>query len=150
MGKTLELVVEQLEADPTSRVIVFAHFRDTVDAMVRRLDECDGVESVRFVGQASREGSGGMSQKEQLERLQRFRDGDCNVLVATSVGEEGLDVPRADLVIFYEPVASEIRTIQRRGRTGRHRAGTVHILIARDTRDEGARASALSREQKMH
>ncbi len=150
VGKTLELVVEQLEAEPTSRVIVFAHFRDTVDEIVRRLEECDGVEPVRFVGQASREGSGGMSQKEQIEQLQRFRDGDCNVLVATSVGEEGLDVPRADRVIFYEPVGSEIRTIQRRGRTGRHRAGTVHILIARDTRDEGARASALAREQKMH
>jgi Fanconi anemia group M protein len=150
VGKTLDLVVEQLEASPESRVIVFAHFRDTVDEIVRRLDECDGVEPERFVGQASRDGSTGMTQKSQLKGLQRFRDGECNVLVATSVGEEGLDVPRADRVIFYEPVGSEIRTIQRRGRTGRHRAGTVHILIARDTRDEGARASALARENKMH
>jgi Fanconi anemia group M protein len=150
VGKTLDLVVEQIEADPESRVIVFAHFRDTVDEIVRRLADCDGVEPERFVGQSSRVGSSGMSQKKQLEGLQRFRDGECNVLVATSVGEEGLDIPKADRVIFYEPVGSEIRTIQRRGRTGRHRAGTVHVLIARNTRDEGARASALAREKKMH
>ena len=58
------------------------------------------------------------------------------MLIATSVGEEGLDIPTADLVIFYEPVASEIRTIQRRGRTGRQRDGDVVVLIAEDTRDE--------------
>ena len=70
-------------------------------------------------------------------------------MVATSVGEEGLDVPNADLVISYEPTGSEIRTIQRRGRTGRQRAGTVHRLIAKDTRDEGALAAAKFREERM-
>ncbi len=149
VGKTVNLVLDQLEAHPESRVIIFAHFRDTVNEIVKRLEDSDHAKPERFVGQASRDGSEGMTQKSQLEGLQRFREGKCNVLVATSVGEEGLDVPRADLVVFYEPVGSEIRTIQRRGRTGRHRAGTVHILIARDTRDEGARASALFREKKM-
>jgi Fanconi anemia group M protein len=120
-----------------------------VHEIVKRLEDLDQAKPERFVGQSSRDGSSGMTQKAQLEGLQRFREGKCNVLVSTSVGEEGLDVPRADLVVFYEPVGSEIRTIQRRGRTGRHRAGTVHVLIARDTRDEGARASALFREKKM-
>lgn len=64
-----------------------------------------------------------MSQREQEEIIQRFRDGDFNVLVATSVAEEGLDIPSTDMVIFYEPVPSEIRSIQRRGRTGRTRTG---------------------------
>jgi Fanconi anemia group M protein len=72
------------------------------------------------------------------------------VLVATSVGEEGLDIPSADLVIFYEPVSSEIRTIQRRGRTGRRREGEVVVLIAEGTRDEGARAAAVRKEEFMH
>ena len=149
VGKTVNLVLDQIEAHPESRVIIFAHFRDTVHEIVKRLEDSGQAKPERFVGQSSRDGSTGMTQKAQLEGLQRFREGKCNVLVSTSVGEEGLDVPRADLVIFYEPVGSEIRTIQRRGRTGRHRAGTVHILIARDTRDEGARASALFREKKM-
>ncbi len=147
---TQELVLEQLRQDPDSRVIVFAHFRDTVNEIVSRLNRCEGVIAERFVGQTSRAGSRGMSQRKQIEGLHRFRDGECNVLVATSVGEEGLDVPRADRVIFYEPVGSEIRTIQRRGRTGRHRSGQVFVLIATGTRDEGARASALARERRMH
>ena len=91
-----------------------------------------------------------MTPKQQVERIESFRSGEGNVLIATSVGEEGLDIPTADLVIFYEPVASEIRTIQRRGRTGRQRDGDVVVLIAEDTRDEGARAAAIRREQNMH
>ena len=77
--------------------------------------------------------------------LQEFRNGGANVLLATSIGEEGLDIPSADLVIFYEPVSSEIRTIQRRGRTGRQRLGEVIVLIAEGTRDEGAKAMAVRR-----
>ena len=143
------MVRRQLKESPDSRIIVFANFRDTVDEISRVLSDVENAVPQRFVGQASREGSSGMSQKMQLESLDTFRSGEANVLVATSVGEEGLDVPNADLVIFYEPVGSEIRTIQRRGRTGRQRAGTVHVLIAKDTRDEGARASAKHREQRM-
>lgn len=143
------MVRRQLKESPESRIIVFANFRDTVEEISRILTDIDGAIPQRFVGQASREGSAGMTQKVQLESLDAFRSGEANVLVATSVGEEGLDVPNADLVIFYEPVGSEIRTIQRRGRTGRQRAGTVHVLIAKDTRDEGARASAKYREERM-
>ena len=71
-------------------------------------------------------------------------------MVATSVGEEGLDIPSADLVVFYEPVSSEIRTIQRRGRTGRRRSGEVVVLIAEGTRDESAKDSARRKEEFMH
>jgi Fanconi anemia group M protein len=144
------MVRRQLKSSPKSRIIVFANLRDTVEEIVRILGDVELALPQRFVGQTSREGSAGMSQKVQLESLNAFRSGVSNVLVATSVGEEGLDVPNADLVIFYEPVGSEIRTIQRRGRTGRQRAGTVHVLIAKDTRDEGARASAKHREERMH
>jgi Fanconi anemia group M protein len=144
------MVRRQLKESPDSRVIIFANFRDTVNEIVRVLEDVDGAKPQRFVGQASREGSSGMTQKAQLEGLNAFRSGVANVLVATSVGEEGLDVPNADLVIFYEPIGSEIRTIQRRGRTGRQKEGTVHVLISKDTRDEGARAAAKYREERMH
>lgn len=144
------MVRRQLKLSPESRIIVFANLRDTVEEITRILADVEMARPQRFVGQTSRDGSTGMSQKDQIERLDAFRAGEANVLVATSVGEEGLDVPNADLVIFYEPVGSEIRTIQRRGRTGRQRAGTVHVLIAQATRDEGARAAARHREERMH
>jgi len=52
--------------------------------------------------------------------------------------------------VFYEPVPSEIRTIQRRGRTGRARAGRMVLLVTRDTRDEAYMYSARRKERKMH
>jgi len=149
VGSVRRLVSERLRRDSSSRVIVFATFRDTVAAVEESLRELKGVRPIQFVGQSSREGSGGLTPKQQISRLDEFRSGTANVLVATSVGEEGLDIPSADLVVFYEPVSSEIRTIQRRGRTGRHREGEVVVLIAEGTRDEGARASSVRREEFM-
>ena len=149
VGAVRRLIRERLRRDPGSRAIVFATFRDTVSALELALSALDGARPVRFVGQSSRDGSEGLTAKQQVERLDEFRDGSANVLVATSVGEEGLDIPSADLVIFYEPVTSEIRTIQRRGRTGRHREGEVVVLIAEETRDEGAWVAAERREEHM-
>mgnify|MGYP001196225362 FL=1 len=149
VGAVRRLIRERLRRDPRSRVIVFATFRDTVSALELALSALDGARPVRFVGQSSRDGSEGLTAKQQVERLDEFRGGSANVLVATSVGEEGLDIPSADLVIFYEPVTSEIRTIQRRGRTGRHREGEVVVLIAEETRDEGAWVAAERREEHM-
>ncbi|HSV42507.1 MAG TPA: helicase-related protein, partial [Methanomassiliicoccales archaeon] len=79
----------------------------------------------------------------------RFREGEFNVLVATSVGEEGLDVASTDLVVFYEPVPSEIRSIQRKGRTGRKSSGKVIIYVTKGTRDQAYHFSSLSKEKAM-
>ncbi|MCS5582106.1 MAG: helicase-related protein [Pseudomonadales bacterium] len=145
------LVSEKLRTDPSSRVIVFATWRDSVAMLIEALSEIEVAANVeRFVGQSSRDSEKGMTQKEQVETLDRFRSGESNVLVCTSVGEEGLDVPSADRVIFYEPVASEIRTIQRRGRTARHREGDVYVLVSEDTRDVGVRYAAAAREARMN
>lgn len=118
------IVCEQLEGNPDSRVIVFTNYRDSAEMVVNALSEVSGIVPVRFVGQGSRHKDKGLTQKQQVEILDRFRAGEYNVLVATSVAEEGLDIPATDLVLFYEPVPSEIRSIQRKGRTGRqHKAG---------------------------
>lgn len=150
VGAVRRMVRERIKRDPESRIIVFANYRDTVDALEKALVGLEGVKAIQFIGQSSRSGSGGLTPKQQISRLAEFRSGGANVLVATSVGEEGLDIPSADLVVFYEPVSSEIRTIQRRGRTGRQRGGEVVVLIAEGTRDEGAKESAKRREEFMH
>lgn len=149
LGRTEVLVRERLEADADSRVIVFANYRDTCESIARSLEDIDGVRAVVFVGQGRRKGREGLTQKQQQEILQRFRDGDHNVLVATSVAEEGLDIPATDLVVFYEPIPSEIRVIQRRGRTGRHGEGRVVVLMTKGTQDEAAHWSAQRKEQQM-
>ena len=92
----------------------------------------------------------GFSQKEQKEILEKFRNGEFTVLVATSVAEEGLDIPKVDEVIFYEPIPSAIRAIQRRGRTGRLEKGEVTILITQGTRDEVYRWASHHKEKRMY
>jgi Fanconi anemia group M protein len=109
----------------------------------------EGVRPSRFLGQASRGEDRGMSQKEQEEILRKFRNNEINVLISTQIGEEGLDIPETDLVIFHEPVSSEIRNIQRRGRTGRARPGRVVILVYRNTIDEIMFYAGIKKEKKM-
>lgn len=131
-----KILHEQLEVDPQSRIMVFTNYRDTATSLLQFLKDDPTIRAVRFVGQSSREHDEGLSQKKQAEILNKFRAGDFNVLIATSVGEEGIDIPATDMVLFYEPVPSEIRSIQRKGRTGRARAGRVVVLMAKGTRDE--------------
>lgn len=148
--KSLMSIVEsQFRSKPESRVIVFTHYRDTCDQMTNSLAEIEGARPVRFVGQASKGEDIGLKQKEQREVIERFTSGEHNILVATSIAEEGLDIPTTDLVVFYEPVPSEIRTIQRRGRTGRTQAGRVIILVAKDTKDEAYFWSSRKKEHQM-
>ena len=144
-----QLVTKQIEMNPASKIIVFTHFRDTSQLMVDILKQQPQVKPVRFIGQAGKGDDKGLSQKEQSTIIKDFRKGTFNVLVATSVAEEGLDIPQTDLVVFFEPVPSEIRTIQRRGRTGRKMPGKVVIYITKGTADEGYYWSARRKEKKM-
>jgi len=143
------LVREQLEKHPDSRIILFATYRDTVQLLVDHLT-ASGIACERFVGQAARDSEKGLSQKKQIAALSRFREGEFKVLIATSVGEEGLDVPSTDMVIFYEAVPSEIRSIQRKGRTGRSGAGRVVVLVTKGTSDEVFRHVSAAKEKMMH
>jgi Fanconi anemia group M protein len=150
LSRVAELVSSELRINPNGRIIVFTQYRDTVDQIVSKL-HIDGIRPVRFVGQATRdEASKGLTQNEQVEILKDFSSGTYNVLVTTSIGEEGLHVPDVDHVIFFEAVPSEIRTIQRRGRTGRTRVGKVTTLMAENTVDEAYYWSSLRKEKRMH
>ncbi len=143
------IIKKFIRENPVSKIILFVQYRDTATHLVEELSSLEGVNPVRFVGQAKRGSDRGLSQKEQKALLDAFRSGMYNVLVATSVAEEGLDIPSVDLVIFYEPVPSEIRWIQRRGRTGRLGKGKVIILVAKGTRDQAYYWSAKIKEKKM-
>ena len=146
-----KLISEDLRSNPDSKVIVFTQFRDSVEAIVEELGMIEAVQPVRFVGQASRNSEDlGLSQNEQMQILEDFRQGKHNVLVTTSIGEEGLHVPDVDHVIFYEAVPSEIRMIQRRGRTGRTRPGKTTVLMTEGTIDEAYYWTSKRKEERMH
>ena len=144
-----DIVKDELEGNPNSRVIVFTNYRDTAEMVTNALSDIEDVRPVRFVGQASKYKDKGLNQKQQVEIIEKFKNGEYNTLVATSVAEEGLDIPATDLVLFYEPVPSEIRSIQRKGRTGRKHKGRVVVLVTKGTRDEAYYWSSNHKERRM-
>lgn len=145
--KLNELVQQELQEHPNAKIIIFTQFRNSAEQIVQELNQ-NTISNSIFVGQAKKNGTG-FSQKQQKDILDRFRVGDFSVLIATSVAEEGLDIPKVDKVIFYEPVPSAIRSIQRRGRTGRLEKGEVTVLITSNTRDEAYRWSSHHKEKRM-
>ncbi len=153
LNALVRILQEETRVNPATRIIVFANYRDTAEMIISTLhrlnSEKAGIKAVKFIGQASKVGDKGLTQKEQVEIINKFKEGVYNVLVATSVAEEGLDIPATDLVLFYEPIPSAIRSIQRKGRTARKKIGKVIVLIAKGTRDEGYYWLSRSKEQAM-
>lgn len=132
----------------SSKIMVFTQYRDSLEMIHQKLEK-EGIKSAKFFGQASRDGEKGLTQKEQKEIIKAFKIGEYDVLLSTSVAEEGIDIPAVDLVILYEPVPSEVRMIQRKGRTGRKRSGRVKVLITNGTRDEGYYWASVNKERRM-
>ena len=122
---------EILESVP-GKALIFTSYRDSVDLIFNKLTEL-GISAGILIGKA---GETGLKQKKQIETVQKFRDGIFQVLIATRVGEEGLDIAEVNQVIFYDNVPSSIRFVQRRGRTGRKDTGKLVVLIAKNTIDE--------------
>ncbi len=149
LEKLQDLLITQLNENEQSRILVFCHFRDSVNNIVSFLEGKENIRVHKFVGQQTKSSDKGLTQKEQLQIIQEFKEGIYNTLIATSVGEEGLDIAECDLVVFYDVVPSAIRSIQRRGRTGRKKEGKVFILMAEGTRDEGYYWAEKSKERTM-
>ncbi|MDE1825864.1 MAG: DEAD/DEAH box helicase [Candidatus Micrarchaeota archaeon] len=123
--------------------IVFVQYRSTIKMLVEKLTAF-GFDARAFVGKKD-----GVTQAQQKQTIEEFREGKFKVLVSSSIGEEGLDIPSVDMVVFYEPIPSEIRNIQRKGRTGRLYSGEVYLLMAKSTKDQVYLMVSRQREKKM-
>ncbi|EGO52786.1 hypothetical protein NEUTE1DRAFT_114701 [Neurospora tetrasperma FGSC 2508] len=119
-----------------TRAIVFSEYRDSAEEIVRILNKQPLIKATVFVGQADSKRSEGMKQKQQIETIEKFKNGAHNVLVATSIGEEGLDIGQVDLIVCYDASASPIRMLQRMGRTGRKRAGNIVLLLMKGKEED--------------
>ena len=150
LEKLAEILHHQIVENKDSRILVFCHYRDSVNNIVKFLEKDSVISVHKFIGQANKSQDKGLSQKEQIQLLEDFKEGIYNTLVATSVGEEGLDIAECDLVIFYDNVPSAVRSIQRRGRTGRKKEGKVIKLMAEGTRDEGYYWAERGKERVMN
>ncbi len=138
------IIEEQINLKPTSKILVFTEYRANIPKILDTLSPIK-MDAHYFIGQ----GKKGMNQKTQADVIGKFREGYLNCLVCTSVAEEGLDIPQVDLIIFYTPVPSAIKNIQRRGRTGRQESGKTIILVAKDTADQRYVYISQRKEKKM-
>ena len=147
--KLKEIIEREQQENKNLKIIVFTQFRETATIISNNLNKIPNITAKVFVGQAKTKGTG-MNQKEQKKMIEEFSDGKINVLCATSIAEEGLDIPEVNAVIFYEPIPSAIRSIQRAGRTARLKEGKLIILITKGTRDETFFYVSRAREKGMH
>ncbi|MBT3408468.1 DEAD/DEAH box helicase [Candidatus Woesearchaeota archaeon] len=145
----LKIIKNEIKKNPLTKIIIFNQYRNSAKAIESELNKIEKINAKLFVGQAKKNGTG-LTQKKQIEIINDFKQNNYNCIVSTSIGEEGLDIPNVDLVIFYEPVPSAIRSIQRRGRTARHAEGKLLILITKNTRDEAYHWTAFHKEKRMH
>ena len=143
------LAESQFNENSNSKIIVFCQFRETAQTIANRLNQIQNIKASIFIGQAKKNNIG-FSQKEQRAVIEKFKNNEINILCATSIGEEGLDIPEVSAVIFYEPIPSAIRKIQRAGRTARLKPGKLIILVTKDTKDEIHHYASSARERKMH
>jgi len=139
----MPVLLERLKLLAGKKVIVFAQYRSQIARIEAVLNE-KGITARQFVGKKD-----GVTRKLQEQTIADFREGKFDVMVASSIGEEGLDIPAVDAVIFYEPIPSEIRSIQRRGRAARLKEGEVVVLMTRNTRDEYYYHASRNREKRM-
>ncbi|OQE25909.1 hypothetical protein PENFLA_c008G01079 [Penicillium flavigenum] len=136
-------------SQPATRVMIFVHFRDSAEEVTRVLKRyAPMIRPHVFVGQSSAKGSEGMDQKTQLKIIEDFKKGTYNTIVATSIGEEGLDIGEVDLIVCYDSSASPIRMLQRMGRTGRKRAGNITLLLMKG-KEEDSYIKAKDNYEKM-
>lgn len=130
-----------------TRVMIFTRYRDSVFDIVQSLMPYDEIiKPAAFIGQGNNDG-GGMTQGEQIRMVEDFKLGRFNVLVATCVAEEGLDIGEVDLIICYDTTSSPISNTQRRGRTGRKRSGNVQTLCTKGYEEKKLRKAGDSRRQ---
>jgi Fanconi anemia group M protein len=152
LNQIISIIKEEIEEFNNKKIIIFTQYRDMAEylknILLREFNEQLNIE--KFIGQTSKKDDYGFPQKLQIEIMQKFREGKINILIATSVAEEGLDIPNVDAIIFFEPVPSEIRLIQRRGRTGRFAPGRCYILVTEETVDIPFHIVARRKEHSMN
>ena len=127
------ILKKELTQNPQSKIIIFANYRNTIDTLLLELNTLSSIKATKLIGQKL-----GLSQKEQISTINDFEQGKFNVLIASSIGEEGMDIKGATTAIMFDQgSSSEIRKIQRAGRVGRLETGKIISLLTKDTREMG-------------
>lgn len=143
----VENILEQkFKSMPSSKAIVFVETKNEATSIHRWIQSRPKLQDVHsdVVTGQTRDTGKKMTKAEQNTSLEGFRGNEFNLLVSTSVLEEGLDIPACNLVISYQKVTSEIAQVQSRGRARASHSHSVTIV----TSDSGKQFQELLNEEK--
>lgn len=117
----------------TARGIIFTKTRQSAYALSQWIIENEkfaevGVKAHHLIGAGHSSEFKPMTQNEQKEVISKFRTGKINLLIATTVAEEGLDIKECNIVIRYGLVTNEIAMVQARGRARADES--TYVLVA--------------------
>ena len=134
-----EAFLGDLEGDMLGKkVLVFAERKMTVDRLERLLRN----RRVPAMGI-----HGDKSQAQRDNTIRRFKDGACNVMIATDVAARGLDISNVDFVVNYDFPLDIENYIHRIGRTGRaSKKGTSITYMTPDDARFGDKVVAIMKE----
>jgi ERCC4-related helicase len=140
MERFLELALPFLKRG--EKLLAFSNFKQTVDRL--RAELCQrGIKALAVAGNEF------MKPKEQRLVLDEFRNGGCSALIATTVIEAGIHVPKIDVVINYSMPLTGIAQIQRGGRAGRTAVGLIYYLIMDNSNDSSLYYAARTENKKL-
>nr|XP_008010859.1 probable ATP-dependent RNA helicase DHX58 isoform X3 [Chlorocebus sabaeus] len=116
-----KILQRQFKSSDSPRGIIFTRTRKSAHSLLLWLQQEPGLQTVDIraqllIGAGNSSQSTHMTQTDQQEVIRKFRDGTLNLLVATSVAEEGLDIPQCNVVVRYGLLTNEISMVQARGR----------------------------------
>ncbi|NXJ14957.1 IFIH1 protein, partial [Odontophorus gujanensis] len=119
--KLRNTLMEEFTKTEESRGIIFTKTRQSALALYHwimdnpKFEEV-GIKAHYLIGAGHNSETKPMTQNEQREVIDKFRVGSINLLIATTVAEEGLDIKECNIVIRYGLVTNEIAMVQARGR----------------------------------
>ena len=126
-----ELLDDAYNNDPETRCIVFVERRASARLLLE-VFKCHAHPHMRvglLIGSRRQDhGDQKVSIRDQFHNMNRFKDGKLNLLLATSVAEEGLDIPLCNLVIRFDLYKTMIQYMQSRGRARHENSTYIHML----------------------
>lgn len=125
-----KLLAWHFERPSDTRCIVFVEKRH-IARLLKRLFEHIGTQHLKtglLIGQTDRSGDENISVRQQVMTISKFRSGELNCLFATSIAEEGLDIPDCNVVIRFDLYKTMIQYIQSRGRARHRNSNYYHMM----------------------
>nr|XP_039268621.1 antiviral innate immune response receptor RIG-I-like isoform X1 [Styela clava] len=117
--RLVNILTDEFKKNSEARYIIFVKMRLTASGLEECFmnnNELKHLNPKYLIGTHANKQSEAMTKDSQESVLKSFREGVTKVLIATSVAEEGLDIPACNLVIMFNYVTGEVGRIQRKGR----------------------------------